>query len=544
MAILRLSDIGLNFGFQEIFAGLGFELNKGEKVGLIGVNGCGKTSLLKIIRGEITPDLGEIAIQANIKIGYLEQEPKFEGSEKVYQYLSKSRQDIVQLEGQLEKITAEIEKSHNDKVKVKRLLVKYENLSRIFELAGGYDFHIRVKEVAAGVGLSADELNLYMNHLSGGQRSRVGLAEILVSDADLILLDEPTNNLDWHGQLWLEMYLRKYKGAAVIVSHDRYLLDRVITRVVEVNGKRAFSFKGNYSVFLAQRQQMELESHRQQQKKSDFVAKTIDFIDRNRNQKGMQKVARGRAKHLEKMLNNSAGDNEYKSVKRDFNFAFAESGDKSKRPGTVLNCCELGMKFGETVLFENMNFELSAGQRLGITGPNGMGKTTLLKLALGNFEPTKGKISIKKSVSVGFLDQSAENFGDDNSVLEEMHLSAPHRSNQQLRGLLGAFLFSRDDVFKQVGDLSGGEKRRLGVCKMVAEAGQLLILDEPTNHLDTAGIEALENALEKHEGTVIVVSHDRYFLNRIAERLLVIGADKLGNKKVGCFEFIDGSFDT
>jgi ATP-binding cassette subfamily F protein 3 len=419
---------------------------------------------------------------------------------------------------------------------------QYDRLSGEFEIMGGYRYETKIKEIAAGLGLEEKHYSLKTTQLSGGQLSRLGLAKVLLADANLLLLDEPTNHLDWDATLWLEKFLKNYGGAALIVSHDRFLLDKLVCKIVEVRDRKADVFTGNYSIYRQEKEKRDLELGRQYEQRLEFVEKTRDFIVRNINRKGTKKVAQGRQTRLDNLLKNNPDFLEKSKRTRELSFKFAEVENKGKRAGTIVECKNLTKSFGNLTLFENLSFELLTGQRTGIIGPNGMGKTTLLKLALGQIEPTSGTIELKKILSVGYLDQAGAELNSENTVLEEAASVIPEMLPEQMRRRLGAFLFVKDDVFKKVADLSGGERNRLALCKLVLSEPEVLILDEPTNHLDIPSIEALENALGDYTGTIIVVSHDRFFLDRTAQRLIVLGADELGKTTPGRFEFINGSF--
>jgi ATP-binding cassette subfamily F protein 3 len=418
---------------------------------------------------------------------------------------------------------------------------QYDRLLNKFESSGGYRYESRIKEIAAGLGLDKKFYGVKVSELSGGQKSRLGLAKVLLTGADLLLLDEPTNHLDWDATLWLENFLKDSKAAVVIVSHDRFLLDNLVTKIIEINHRRATVFPGNYSNYRQEKEKRDLELQRQYQQRVEFVERTRDFIARNKDQEGMRKVARGRKTQLNKLLKRKPDFLEKPAHEKELSFEFAPAEQKSKRASVVLGCSNLAKIYDGLTLFERLDLEVLTGHRLGIIGPNGCGKTTLLKLALGEVEPSSGQITLKKNLSAGYLDQAGVQLNDDNTVLEEASTAATELLPGQLRNKLGAFLFSGDDVFRKVGQLSGGERNRLALCKLVLSAPEVLILDEPTNHLDIPSIEALENAIQNYSGTVIIVSHDRYFLDKTVDKLLVLGVDKLGHKKCGGYEQITGS---
>ncbi|MFA7485809.1 MAG: ABC-F family ATP-binding cassette domain-containing protein, partial [Phycisphaerae bacterium] len=502
-------------------------------------NGCGKTTLLKLILGELKPDIGKIHTKKNLSIGYLPQEPQFSDDKTVLQELHSTAQDILKKQNRLHESAESLSGLSGDKLK--EAMKQYDRLSAEFESCGGYKYENKIKEIAAGLGLDENFYNVKTSQLSGGQKSRLGLAKVLLSDAELLLLDEPTNHLDFEATIWLENYLRDFNGSALIVSHDRFLLDRLVTKIIEIKNRDATIFPGNYSNYREEKEKRDLELERQYQARLEFVERTRDFIARNKDQEGMRKTARGRKTRLNRLLHENPDFLEKPTYEKNLRFEFAAVEQKSRREQAVLTCENLTKKYGQLCLFDNFNLEVLSGHRLGIIGPNGTGKTTLLKMAMRMETSGSGKISLKSNLSVGYLDQEGIRLNDENTVLEEAAEIKPDLLPQQLRGKLGAFLFSGDDVFKKVSQLSGGERNRLAIFKLVLSEPQVLILDEPTNHLDIPSIETLENALQNYSGTVIMVSHDRYFLDRTVDELLVLGVDELGRKKFGGSEMINGS---
>ena len=541
MPLLTLNNINIVFGAETIFEQLDLRIYPHEKIGLVGPNGCGKTTILKAILGQITPDLGEINKRKKLKIAYLPQEPMFTADKTVLEELHAGAEGILSLQKQLEQASHQISVTTGPDQQA--AMKKYDNIANEFQLAGGFDYETRIKEITAGLGIHHKYLEMNTNQLSGGQISRLGLAKVLLSDADLLLLDEPTNHLDWDATIWLEGFLANSKAAALIVSHDRYLLNKIVTKIAELRNRKIKTYKGNYTTYLEQKDILDLEQNRLYRQQQEFIAKTRDFVDRNRNKKGMQKVARGRALHLEKLLDNDDALVTKPKYEKTLKFQFAPVDKKSARIETVIDIRQLTKSFEALTLFENLNLQLLTGRKLGIIGPNGAGKSTLLKIILDKLPPTKGSVEIKKNLTLGYLDQAGAQLNATNTVLKEIATILPDESQERLRTILGAFLFSGDDVFKGVSQLSGGERNRLALAKLVVSAPQIMILDEPTNHLDIPSIEALENALRSFTGSLLVVSHDRYFLERIADQLLVIGTDHLGKKHLGTYEYIDGSFE-
>ncbi len=540
MPIVSLDDIHISFGSNVVFDKLRMTFYPHEKVALVGPNGCGKTTLLKIILGAEQPDIGTVRTRKSLKIGYLPQEPHLSDDKTVIEELHSTAENVLKLQKEIHSLAEQMGRLEGTELKT--AMKQYDRYCRQFEVSGGYTYEIKIKEVSAGLGLDEKLHNVKTSELSGGQKSRLGLAKVLLAEADLLLLDEPTNHLDLEATMWLEDFLKKFDGAAVIVSHDRYLLDRLVTKTIEIRGRTTEVYSGNYTNYRKEKQKRDLEYERQHRQRVEFVEHTRDFIARNKDQEGMRKVARGRKKQLNDLLKDQPDFLAKPKYERNLDFEFAPVERKTQREQVILSCKDLTKRYDSITLFENLNLEVLTGHRLGIIGPNGCGKTTLLKLALGQERPTSGRIELKPDVSIGYLDQAGAELDDESTVLEEAAKMLPDFLPEQVRGRLGAFLFSKQDVFKKVVQLSGGERNRLALCKLVLSGPQVLILDEPTNHLDIPSIEALEGALQNYNGTIIVVSHDRFLLDRVVDKLLVLGVDELGNRKDGRYEPIMGSF--
>ncbi len=539
MALLNLKDIHLNFGREIIFYGASLQISESEKIGLIGPNGSGKTSLLKIIAGSLKADKGDINSQKGLSVAYLPQEPEFDGDKTITEELYASAEHLKKMEEKIHRLTEKMSEVRGKELK--QTMKKFDRLNHEFELAGGYDFETKLKEVTAGLGLKEQHHKLKTSQLSGGQLSRLGLAQVLLTDAQLLLLDEPTNHLDWNAIIWLEKYLKNTDRAALIVSHDRFLLDRVITKTAEINNAKIDLYTGNFSTYKKQSEIKKLQQERQAEKNAEFIEKQEKFIEMNRNEKGMQKIARGRKKHLEKFKENLPDQDIVTNKDRTLKFNFGNIQTKSNRLDTAFECQNLTKKYGDLTLFENLDLDLFTSSKLGIIGPNGTGKSTFLEMAIGRITPSSGTIKLKNDLTLGYLDQAGKELVPENTVLEEIRDIMPSWKPEKARTYLGTFLFSKDEVFKKVGNLSGGEKNRLAFAKLVLIGPDFLILDEPTNHLDMQSIEALENALTEYSGTAFIVSHDRYFLNKIADRLLIIGANELGKKQMGSHQTFDGT---
>ncbi|QQS42468.1 MAG: ABC-F family ATP-binding cassette domain-containing protein [Acidobacteriota bacterium] len=505
--LFKVTEAAKSFGGHEILKDVSFQVNPGEKVGLVGRNGAGKTTLFRIIRGEESADTGAVEKLRGLKIGMLDQHVDFEGHDSVHTAALSAFKKLHDIEAEMRRLEASMAEQADEEI-----LSRYADLQTEFERNGGFEYTARAESILLGLGFGKDTWGDDTAHLSGGQKNRLGMVRLLLSDADLLLLDEPTNHLDVGAVEWLEDFLRFSDLAFVVISHDRYFLDRTCTRIIDLENGRAYSYSGNYSSYLQQAELRREQQQREYENQQAVISKTEAFIRKNlAGQKTKQ--AKSRRNMLERMERIDAPAKEVGGG----SFRL----DHVERTGThVLTTEHLSVGFGETVLADDIDLVLLRGERLGIIGGNGTGKTTLLKTLLGKIRPVEGKFTWGAKTRPGYYSQQLEDLEPSNEVIGEFRRVAPLADNGEIRSFLARFLFFGDDVFKRVRDLSGGEKSRLSLAKLVYSGANVLLLDEPTNHLDIPAREALESALLEFPGTIIVVSHDRFFLDRITGRTL------------------------
>ena len=516
---LVVENIAKSFGIHEIFKDVSFMLDQGEKVGLVGVNGGGKTTLLRCLLAPETVDGGYIKFEPGLRIGYVQQGFQGIGEGTLWQFLVNAGKDILELRQKMAELEKQVASAKGDELD--SLLADYARVSNIYEHADGYNYENRIKIVLHGLGFPENEWDKPAENFSGGQKTRILLAAALVKEPDLLILDEPTNHLDIRMTEWLEGYLRNFKGGVLIVSHDRFFLNNVVGRVLEMEGGHLQNFKGNYDQYLAQKEIQMATMEAAYEAQQEYIARTEAYI--RRFKAGIKsKMARGRQSQLNR-LERVEGPERIE----EFELRLPPAPESAER---VLVLEELSVGYGENILLKDINLVLRKGEKTALLGPNGAGKTTLLKTILGELSPVTGKAKIGNRVKIGYFSQSYERL-DPNQTLLDNFLTEYGYTTEHTRSLLGGMLFHGDDVFKEIGTLSGGQKARLVLLKLVLDGANLLILDEPTNHLDIAAREAVEAALEAFDGTVLVVSHDRYFINEVASRIWEIDNQQVNDYK-------------
>lgn len=515
MTLVSLKNISKSYGINLVLADISWQIEEGRRIGLLGSNGAGKTTLFQIITGELEPDKGEVIRSKHLRIGFLRQEYELEDDLTLFDEMLKPFSELLKLHESLRKTEEEMSSTNNSS----KLLKLYGELQLEYENKDGYSYENKIERVLYGLGFKKEDFGKSVNILSGGEKNRAALASVLLSEPNLLLLDEPTNHLDIEGTEWLEQYLSEFPGTVVLVSHDRYFLDQVIHEVTELEDHRIERYVGNFSAYVEQKVKRLEKSLKEYEAQQEYILRTEDFIRRNiAGQKTKQ--AQSRRKALEKLQGLEKPKTKTKKVKISFS--------PTQRTSRALVWTEnLSKKFGGKPLFENANFSIERYDRVGLIGPNGCGKTTFLKILMGKEKPTSGEVGIGSKLvenpalggDVSYYDQEHQGLDVESLVLDEVWKASPRMLLSEMRSFLARFLFHGDDVFRKIKSFSGGEQSRVVLAKLILSKPNFLILDEPTNHLDIASREVLENALAEFGGTILVVSHDRYFLNRIVSRI-------------------------
>lgn len=511
--ILSCSNICKSFGENDILKQVSFHIEDHEKAAIVGINGAGKSTLLKVLIGKLNADDGVVTWAKGASIGYLAQHQDLEGAETIYDALLEVKKPVIQMEARIRSLELEMKSASGDELETK--LSEYSRLNHEFEMADGYSYQSEITGVLKGLGFTEDEFSKPITALSGGQKTRVSLGKLLLTKPDILLLDEPTNHLDMESIAWLETYLRNYSGAVIIVAHDRYFLDRVVTKIIELDMGHCTVFSGNYSAYSDKKAMLRdaairayLNQQQEIRHQEAVIAKLKSF-----NREKSIKRAESREKMLDKIerLEKPTQANDSMDIRLEPDVV---SGND------VLTVTDLSKSFDTQTLFTNMDFEIKRGERVAIIGNNGTGKTTLLKIINGIIPADSGQIRLGSKVHIGYYDQEHQVLHMDKTLFQEIQDTYPNMNNTQIRNTLAAFLFTGDDVFKLIRDLSGGERGRVSLAKLMLSDANFLLLDEPTNHLDITSKEILESALNRYTGTVLYVSHDRYFINRTATRIL------------------------
>ncbi len=520
--ILSVNNISKSFHEVPVLKDVSFHIEDYEKAAIVGINGAGKTTLLRIIMGELASDEGLVTFAKDKTVGYLSQQEAVSGENTIYQELLSVKQDILDMEQQMHTVELQMKTAKGERLS--QLMDRYASLTHAYETANGYAYKSELVGVLKGLGFSQDDFGKSVSTLSGGQKTRVALGKLLLLKPNLIILDEPTNHLDLASIAWLETYLLNYKGAVIVVSHDRYFLDRIVTKVIELDNAKSTVFSGNYSAYAASREMLRAAAYnaymKQQQeiKHQEAVIEKLKSFNREKSIK--------RAESREKMLDKIEALEKPVEVRADMHLKLEP---KFQSGNDVLQVEGLSKSFGPLSLFDGLSFELKKGEHVAVIGDNGTGKTTILKIINELLPPDSGTIRLGSNVSIGYYDQEHHVLHPEKTLFQEISDDYPHLNNTEIRNTLAAFLFTGDDVFKVIKSLSGGERGRLSLAKLMLSEANFLILDEPTNHLDIMSKEILEDALNAYTGTVLYVSHDRYFINRTAHRILNLNRRTLIN---------------
>ena len=511
--VLDCQSLSKSLGIKELFKNVSFHINDNEKAALIGVNGCGKTTLLKIIVGELSADSGQVIMSAGSRFSYLAQHQDIFGSLSLFDYVIDAKKDLLDIEAQLRQLEKDMPNAKGDELE--HMMSRYSSLTHSFELENGYAVKSEVTGILKGLGFDEAEFDRPVSTLSGGQKTRLALGKSLLSKPDLLILDEPTNHLDISSTTWLENYLLNYQGAVLIVSHDRFFLDRIVSKVIEIDNKTAMSFEGNYTQFSEKKAVIRRAMYNAYVNQQQMIKHQEDVITKLKsfNREKSIKRAESREKALEKI------ERVDKPTETDVNMHLSLS-PNTESGKDVLSVKGLTKTFDDLTLFSDQSFDVYRGERVALIGNNGTGKTTILKIINGLEKADSGTVTLGSRVHIGYYDQEHQVLNMDKTIFDEIHDTYPDMTETQIRNICAAFLFTGDDVFVKIKSLSGGERGRVSLAKLMLSEANFLILDEPTNHLDMYSREILEDALCAYTGTVLYVSHDRYFINRTATRIL------------------------
>lgn len=518
--ILSCQNISKAFNEVPVLKEVSFHLEDYDKAAIVGLNGAGKTTLLRIIVGEMAPDHGLVTLSKDKTIGYLAQDQAVSSQNTIYEELLTAKSDVIEMESRIRSLELSMKQASGRELE--ELMETYTRLTHSFELANGYAYQSEVTGILKGLGFMEDEFSKKISTLSGGQKTRVALGKLLLQKPDLIILDEPTNHLDLNSIAWLETYLLNYKGAVLIVSHDRYFLDRIAGKIIEIDQTKATTFLGNYSDYAVKKEQLRsaaLNAYLKQQQEIKHQEEVIEKLRSFNREKSIK-----RAESREKALNKMDVLDKPTQARSDIHITLTP---RCTSGNDVLHIEDLSKSFGEHLLFKHLSMDLKRGEHVAIIGDNGTGKTTILKIINGLLPADTGTLTLGTNVHIGYYDQEHHVLHTEKTLFDEISDSYPYLDNTEIRSTLAAFLFTGEDVFKRIKDLSGGECGRVSLAKLMLSESNFLILDEPTNHLDITSKEILEDAINAYEGTVLYVSHDRYFINRTASRILELSEGAL-----------------
>ena len=519
--MLNVNNLSVYFGGDSLFESISFRLGKGDRVGLIGKNGAGKSTLLKILSKNQNPTSGNISFEKNCKIGYLSQDFNFEYGRSVLEEAYLAFEEILKIENRQKEINKIMEKTVDfESEEYKKILLEFTDLNSQYEILGGYNYQSQTEKILLGLGFTIDDLHSLTDTFSGGWRMRIELAKLLLKDNDILLLDEPTNHLDIESIIWLEQFLLKYKGAIILVSHDKMFLDRITNRTIEIVQHRIFDFKKSYSNYMILRKELRQQQKATQKNQDKQIQQTEKLIEKFRAKASKASMAQSLIKKLNKTERIEIDPEENKKMKFEFHI--------SQQPGKIIfKAQDISKYFGEKKVLSQVNFEIERGEKIAFVGQNGQGKSTLAKIIIGELE-SEGHLKLGHNVELGYFAQDQSSYlEDNNSVIEEAENTSSPENRTKVRDLLGAFLFSGEDADKKIHVLSGGERNRLALCKLLLQPFNVLIMDEPTNHLDILSKNILKEALKKFEGTLILVSHDRDFLQGLCEKVIVFKDHKV-----------------
>lgn len=522
MIVLSCNNLNKSFGIDTILENISFTVNEGDKVGIIGVNGTGKTTLFKVLSGIYGYDSGDIYLGKGVEIGYLEQNTNFQSEKTIYEEVLEVFSDLMDMEKYIRDLEIKIaeEGSNPDSKVLDKLMNEYSQKLELFSELNGYGYKSEVKGILKGLGFSDSDMETPINILSGGEKTRVLLSKLLLKNPSLLLLDEPTNHLDSDAIEWLEVFLKQYKGTVIIISHDRYFLDQVVNRVFEIHNKRLKTYNGNYSKFIELsnvEKELEVKRYEDQQKEIKKQEESIDRLKAYGREKHLKR-ARSKEKMLDKVDVLDKPDVFRKKASIQFSPSVSSGND-------VLQVEDLSMGYGERILFKDINFNIYRGEKVALIGANGIGKSTLFKIIMNEIVPLTGTTKLGANVHVDYFHQEQKTLNLDNTIIDEIWNDHPNLNQTTLRNMLGSFLFEDEEVFKKISTLSGGERARVAILKLILSNSNFLLLDEPTNHLDIDSKEVLEEALLNYTGTLFTISHDRYFLNTVVDKILVLDSE-------------------